>query len=148
AWQGRTRLALLLVMAQAGLVLCALGAGGTALRGMALLHLLLLGLSTAAAALASPAGLDRAAALAALIGVPPLGVFPTLAVLLGALAGTAPWLLLPFGLGFAVLVMVTLRTAPHPARWPAGSLAWVPLVLAAVVGYLLPIQVLSWLPPP
>ncbi|MBN8872373.1 MAG: hypothetical protein J0H67_06030 [Rhodospirillales bacterium] len=148
AWESHLRLTLLLVAGQAGLILCAFGLGGAALREAALLHLLLLGLSTAAAALASPAGLDRAAALAALIGVPPLGVFPTLAVLLGALAGTAPWLLLPFGLGFAVLVMVTLRTAPHPARWPAGSLAWVPLVLAAVIGFALPAPALSWLQVP
>lgn len=148
AWQGRARLTLLLVAAQAGLVICALGAGGAGLRGMALLHLLLLGLSAVAAALASPAALDRAAALAALFGVPPFGVFPTLAMLLAGLAAVAPWLLLPFAIGFGALGAVALRSLPDTPRWPAGSLAWVPLLIAAVVGYLMPMQLLSWLPAP
>jgi hypothetical protein len=131
-------------LAQGGVAVFAHGLGTAAGDLAALLQLGFLGLSQSALALATPAGLDRLAALAGIAGAPPFGVFPSLALVLLATAGGSPWLLLPLGLGLAAAAWSVLSQLPAGRR-ASWSLAWLPLALLLIGGFAMPHPLLAWL---
>jgi hypothetical protein len=86
-------------------------------------------------------------ARAGLAGLPPLGVFPGLMLVVLAFSSHAPWLLLPLG-----VAVIPILLAGLPARLPAVSLrtamlsaGWLPLVLAALFGFFTPTELVLWL---
>lgn len=147
-WMGmpRSRLALMRLI-QTALIALVLGLQ-TPQAALAAAVLLILFLLTDAAVLIARADGDRralCAATAGLAGIPPLGLFPGLALAAARLAAGAPWLLLPAGVGLAAAISAAL-----PPRWPAArqgtpSLAWLPLLLALAFGYAAPDELVSWL---
>lgn len=144
------RLPELLTLAQGGLALCAFGLGGPDLRFAGLVHLALLVLSRAAAMLSNAAGLDRLAAIVGLAGLPPLGMFPSLALILAGMAVQAPLLLMPVGAGLLVLAWAALIRVPGVGPRPAGRIAvglspaWVPFAACVALGLAMPAPVADW----
>jgi hypothetical protein len=92
---------------------------------------------------------DRGAAplaIAGLAGIPPLGVFPGLVLVVLTISAHEPWLLLGVG---AALVPIALAGMPRrfpdlPARPMMPSIAWLPLLLAVLVGYFAPDGLVYW----
>ena len=125
----------------AGLSICVDQAEG---RFAALVMLILLILSRSAARFN-----DRAAAplaVAGLGGIPPLGMFPGLVLVVLTISAHDPWLLLVVG---AALVPIFLASMPRrfpalPARPTMPSIAWLPLLLAVLVGYFAPEGLVHW----
>ena len=74
-------------------------------------------------------------AIACLGGVPPLGVFPALVLVILAISGHNAWLLLPLGAAYIPILLASL-----PRRLPAlvPSLGWLPLALALLTDYFAP----------
>lgn len=106
-----------LQLAQVSVAAVALGLDSPQARFAALVLLVLLILTRSAERLSS---VDRgggvaSAALAGLGGLPPFGVFPGLVLVLLAIGGDAPWLLLPVGAGLAVTAAAILPSV-HPER--------------------------------
>ncbi|HEX2943896.1 MAG TPA: hypothetical protein VHO91_22760 [Rhodopila sp.] len=143
----------MLHLAQVSIALLAIGLDRPDGRYAAMVLLILLTLTRAA----SRAGHSLAAALATagLGGVPPLGVFPALCLVMLAVGGQAPWLLLPLGAALVLIVPASL-----PARLPVQDLiplfapgrraallsaAWLPLALAAMIGFMTPDSLARWL---
>jgi hypothetical protein len=107
----------------------------------------LLALSQASRALATGQGVTTLLAAAGLAGLPPLGVFPGLAMVAAAVARQSPWLLAAFLPGVALSGWAAIRRLPPPRpsagdRWSA---AWIPLAAALLIGWLLPDPVAAWL---
>jgi hypothetical protein len=141
----RSHRASLLFLGQASIALLAICIGQADGRFGALILLILLILSRAAARIAE--GPVAALAMAGLGGVPPVGVFPGLALVVLALSAHYPWLLLPLG---AALVPMMLASVPRRLpdllfRLEIPSIAWLPLALAILVGYFTPDTVVHWL---
>jgi hypothetical protein len=85
-------------------------------------------------------------AMGGLGGIPPIGLFPGLILVLLAIAANEPWLLLPIG----TALLVTMRTGlpespPLVSGYAHPSTAWLPLGLALIVGYAAPAGLLNWL---
>jgi hypothetical protein len=85
-------------------------------------------------------------AIAGLGGVPPLGVFPGLVLVVLALANHDAWLLLPVG---AALIPILLSSLPRsvPSFAPRAALlsvGWLPLALALLAGYFAPDGLVRW----
>ena len=133
-----------LTLAQGGIALCAFGIGGPELRFAGLLHITLLVLTRSALLLSSQSGFDRLASVAGMSGLPPLGVFPSLALILLGTAIRAPWLLLPLAIGLVIIGWRCVRWLPQELDRPRASLAWIPLALALIVGLALPAPVAEW----
>ena len=137
----RTALLVLGQVSIAGLAVCTGQAEG---RFAALVLLILLVLCQTAAKLTpAPAG---PLATAGLAGVPPLGVFPGLVLVVLTLSAHDPWLLLPLGAGLIPIIQAGLPRR-FPDRFPAmrlASLAWLPLLLAAAAGYFAPTGLVHW----
>jgi hypothetical protein len=130
-------------LAQGGVAVFAFGldtAGGD-LAG--LLQLSFLAMTECALLLAPRDGLDRLAALAGLAGLPPFGLFPSLALILVATVARLPWLLLPLGAGLAAVAWAVLLHLPAERRL-LPSPAWVPLVLILIAGFAMPDPLLAW----
>jgi hypothetical protein len=116
-------------------------------RFAAVVLLVLLSLTrTASQAAGGPAGM---LAIAGLAGLPPLGVFPGLVLVVLAVCGRSPWLLVGVG---AALMPVLLAGLPAPGRrWMASgpaallSVGWLPLSLAALFGFFAPTELVRWL---
>ena len=86
-------------------------------------------------------------ALAGLAGLPPVGVFPGLVLVVLTIGGHAPWLLLPLA-----LALIPVLLAGLPRRLPAVSLreallsaGWLPLAFAALFGLFAPLDLVRWL---
>lgn len=132
------RLPVLATLGQAGVAVFALGLDVPQARFVAVLHLVLLVLTRLALDLAPEGGLPSTAALAGLAGLPPFGLFPSLALLLVATTAQAPLLLVPLVAGLAALGWPVLRAMP-PGRWRlTPSPAWLPLAAALLIGLILP----------
>ena len=143
AGSGQVMTAALVGLAQGGVAVFAFGLGtpGGAFAG--LLQLTLLVLTQCALLLSRPEGLDRLAALAGLGGIPPFGLFASLALVVAATAAADPFLLLPLGVGLAAVAWVMLRQLP--AGWRlCASPAWLPLALLLLCGFAMPAPWLAW----
>ena len=140
----RPRRVTVLVLSQASIATLAICLGQPEGRFAALVLLILLILSRPAARIRD----DPAAtlAIASLGGVPPLGVFPGLVLVVLAISGHEPWLLLPLG---AALIPIVLAGIPKhlpdfSPRKAIPSIAWLPLVLAVLAGYFAPEGLVHW----
>lgn len=142
--EGRGRRLLPLVgLAQGGAAVFAFGLGSTSGAFAGLLQLTFLALTQCALLLARPDGLDRLVALAGLAGVPPFGLFSSLALLLAATAASAPLLLLPLGVGLAAVAWAVLAQLPAERRF-CVSPAWLPLALLLLCGFAMPAPWVDW----
>ncbi len=152
---GQRRTLALVGLAQGGAAVFAFGLGTEAGNLAGLLQLSLLTLTQCALLLARQGGLDRLAAYAGLAGLPPFGLFPSLALILLATTARLPWLLLPLGAGLAAVAWSVLLRLPAAQRPPAGkspagmspawaSPAWLPLALLLIAGFALPDSLLAW----
>ena len=130
-------------LAQAGAAAFAFGLGTDAGSLAGLLQLSFLALTQCAVLLAREDGVDRLAALAGLAGVPPFGLFPSLALILAATASRLPWLLLPLGTGLAAIAWTVLLRLPTERRL-LPSPAWIPLALLLLAGFAMPDPLLAW----
>ena len=133
---------------QSGVAVFAFGLGTTEASLAGLLHLTLLALTLSAVMLSRQGGLDRVASLAGLAGLPPFGLFPSLALILAATAVCSSWLLLPLVAGLALLGWPVLASLPPlrpaPGHWQR-RLAWIPLLLLLVAGFAMPGPVNAWM---
>ncbi len=144
AAHGPQRRTLTLVgLAQGGTAVFAFGLGTEGGNLAGLLQLSFLALTQCALLLAHDDGLDRLAALAGLAGVPPFGLFPSLALILAATAASLPWLLLPLGAGLAAIAWAVLLRLPAE-RHLLPSPAWLPLALLLIAGFAMPDPLLAW----
>jgi hypothetical protein len=152
--QTRQRHLTLLSLAQTSITAVALGLDLPDARFAAVVLLILLILTRTAARIAH--GPVAAAAAAGLGGIPPLGVFPGLVLVVLALSSHAPWLLLPVGLGLTGVVATSLgqpgwwrdAAVPSPRTWTSNALrsaGLVPLVLAFLFGFFAPDGMVDWL---
>jgi hypothetical protein len=143
----RSRLALL-ELGQASIALLAMCLGQEDGRFAGLVLLVLLILTRAAARMTD--GMVAGVATACLGGVPPLGVFPGLVLVVLVLSTHNPWLLLPLALGFTPLLVASLpRHFPGraPDLWPRiaiPSIGWLPLAFALFIGYCAPDSLVRW----
>jgi hypothetical protein len=143
-WAAVHRLALL-HLAQAAIALLAIGLNNADGRYAAMTLLVLLTLTRAA----SRFGSDPAAIVAriGLSGLSPIGVFPALVLVVLAVSGQGPWLLVPLGIGLSLITPAALP-ARLPAFRPADQLlsaAWLPLALALMFGFFAPDPFAHWL---
>lgn len=101
-------------------------------------------------------GLTLAAAIVAVSGLPPFGLFSSEFLIVAATIRTVPWLAIPLGVGLVVgfwalmrrLITLCLGT-PSPNRGPAPALidllpAWLHLALVLILGLAMPGFVLAW----
>ena len=140
---GGRRLLPLVGLAQGGVAVFAFGLGSRSGAFAGLLQLTFLALTQCALLLARPDGLDRLVALAGLAGVPPFGLFSSLALLLAATAAGAPLLLLPLGVGLAAVASAVLAHLPAERRF-CVSPAWLPLALLLLCGFAMPAPWVDW----
>jgi hypothetical protein len=137
----------LLRLGQGGVAVAAFGLGGTEAVFAGLVQVALLALAGAAADMGGRTGPERVAIAAGLGGLPPLGVFPGLALIAAAVAHQSAWLLLPLGVAVAMMGWATIVRLPSP-RWNEPIVAtpvWVPLGLILLIGWLLPAGAADWL---
>jgi hypothetical protein len=120
----------------AALSIC-LGHADGRFAALVLLVLLILCRSAARVTEARIAGI----AIAGLGGLPPLGVFPALVLVVLAVSSHGPWLLLPLGVALIPMLLASL-----PRRLPdlSPSLGWLPLALALLTGYFAPEGLVRW----
>ncbi|HVZ07356.1 hypothetical protein [Rhodopila sp.] len=122
-------------------------------QGAAWVLILLLIVTEAAMALVrydDPAAAGKLAATAALAGVPPLGLFPGLILLIAGLAPVEPWLLAPVGVASAGAMWAGLpRTPLRPSRLAMPSITWLPIAAPIAACLALsavdPVSMLHWL---
>jgi len=164
---------------QTGVCAFALGLGGAGATFAALLHLTLHTLAKAAVfqcvgraaqlkggqhftdirgliAASAPLGLTLAAAIVAIAGIPPFGLFTSEFLVMAETLRLQPWLAAPLGLGLVVggwaLIarLITLcagapTASPGPAiRWSDMIPAWLHLGLVAALGLAMPAAVTAW----
>jgi hypothetical protein len=137
----RTTLLLLSHASIAALAICIGQAEG---RFAALVLLILLVLSRSAVRVTGgPAG---AVALAGLGGIPPLGVFPGLVLVVLTMSAFDPWLLIPLGVALVPIVLASVPGHLPGFSWrPAvPSAAWLPLLLAVMAGSFAPDGLVHW----
>jgi hypothetical protein len=133
-----------LVLGQCSIAVLALCLGEADGRFAALVLLILLVLTRCAARMTG--GFASTLAMAGLGGLPPVGVFPGLVLVVMAICGYAPWLLLP--LGVALIPMFLAGLPRHPIVFPLKatipSVAWLPLAVAVLIGYCAPEGLVHW----
>ncbi len=134
----------LLQLAQASIAALSISIGHAEGRFAALVLLVLLILSRSATRFNGRPAVSLA--IAGLGGIPPLGVFPGLVLVVLTISAQDPWLLLGVG---AALVPIVLASTPRP--WPElsprpmlPSLVWLPLLLAVFAGYFAPDGLVHW----
>ena len=132
------RLPAFAMLGQTGVAVFALGVDTPEATFAAVLQVTLLALTRLALELAPAAGLPRMAALAGLAGLPPFGLFPSLALLLAATASGSPGLLLPLTAGLAALAWLVLRQLPAGPYRVRPELAWLPLAALLLFGFAMP----------
>ena len=138
---GRDRLLPGAIVAFVGAAVFGFGLGGAAGTAAGLLELTL---GCLALATAEAGGLVGTAGLAALVGVPPLGLFASAYGLFGsALARSLP-LAVAFGvLDLVLLTMALRRLVPQPGK--VSPIGWVSLVLTLGAGWALTPGAVAWL---
>ena len=134
----------LLQLAQASIAALSISIGQAEGRFAALVLLVLLILSRSATRFNGRP--DVSLAIAGLGGIPPLGVFPGLVLVVLTISAQDPWLLLGVG---AALVPIVLASTPRPRpelspRPISPSTVWLPLLLAVVAGYFAPDGLVHW----
>ena len=94
----------------------------------------------------SGTGSVNVVAIAALGGVPPVGVFPGLVLIVGAMAAWNDWLLLPLAAAMLPFLLASVPRRLAPLTLGAGNQAvfWLPLALGLLVGYLQPAGLAQW----
>ena len=134
----------LLQLGQASIAVLAICVGQAEGRFAALVLLVLLILCRAAARVTL--GPVAVAAVAGMGGISPVGVFPGLVLVVLAITGRVPWLLVPLG-----VALVPIALASMPPRLPAlttrlsiPSIGWLPLLLAVLAGYCAPAGLVHW----
>jgi hypothetical protein len=134
----------LLLLSQASIAALTICIGQAEGRFAALVLLVLLIPSRSAARFTH--GPAATLALAGLGGIPPLGVFPGLVLVVLAMSAHDPWLLLPLGAALIPIVGASMpRHLPtFPARPAIPSIAWLPLLLAVLAGYFAPDGLVQW----
>jgi hydrogenase-4 component F len=135
-------------LGQAGVALFAFGLGIPAANVAALVNLVLLSLTQSGLLLAGEGTLAQLVATAGLAGVPPFGIFPSLALVIAATAAHLPWMLLPFAAALALLgwsILTRLPASPAERSLSRTPYAWAPLLLAMLVGFAMPQPVFAWL---
>jgi hypothetical protein len=140
--RGRANILLLAQASIAGLAIATAQPDG---RFAACVLLILLSLTrTASRAPGEPAALLSVAALA---GLPPIGMFPGLVLVLLAVSSHSPWLLLPLGPALVPILLAGLpRRLPAVSLRPALlSIGWLPLALGALFGLFAPMALVRWL---
>lgn len=137
----RTTLLILSYASIAALTICIGQAEG---RFAALVLLILLILSSAAARVTI--GPVATFAVAGLAGIPPLGMFPGLVLAVLTISAFAPWLLLPIGIALVPIVWAGIPLHRPSFIWSlrCPSVAWLPLLLALAAGYLAPNGLVNW----
>jgi hypothetical protein len=140
----RSRRTTLLLLSQASIAALAICIGQAEGRFAALVLLVLLILSRSAARFTS--GPAATLAIAGLGGIPPLGVFPGLVLVILTMSAHNPWFLLPVG---AALIPMARASVPRhlpdfSPRAAIPSIAWLPLVLAILAGYFAPEGLVQW----
>jgi hypothetical protein len=140
----RSRRVSLLLLAQASIAALTICSGTADGRFAALVLLILLVLTRAAARITD--GFAASLALAGLAGVPPLGVFPGLILVVLAWSANDPWILLPLGVALIPIVLAGRpRQLPDFAlRLAIPSIGWLPLLLATLAGYAAPDSLVHW----
>ncbi len=133
-----TRLPMLATLGQAGVAVFAFGLHTPEASFAAVLQLVLLVLTRLALELSASDGLPRVVALAGLAGLPPFGLFPSLALLLAATTARATWLMPPLLVGLAALGWLVLRGVPAGPYRLRPTIAWLPLVAVLVLGLMMP----------
>jgi hypothetical protein len=142
---GRPHRAVLLQLGQASLVALAIATMQPEGRYAAAILLILLILTRAACRAGNgPAGV---LALAGMAGLPPLGVFPGVVLVVLVISSHAPWALLPV---VAALVPMLLAGLPRrlrllPLQPAVLSVGWLPLALALAFGFFAPSDLIRWL---
>jgi hydrogenase-4 component F len=154
--QATGRLLGLSTIAQSGLTVFAFGIGGAAGVFAGLLNMILHTLTKSAAfqalmpggaarggaAAKRVAGSGLGAALFALTGLPPSGLFAGLFLIIGQTVRRDPLLALPLGLGLLLCAVAMVRgIGPARASAPAargGGLVYLHLLLALVIGFAMP----------
>jgi hydrogenase-4 component F len=141
-------------IAQTGVTVFAIGLGSAAavFAGIVLLTLQTL---TRPALLPRGGRLTLLAAVAAMAGLPPFGIFAGWFLVLNATAGTKPWLLLPLGAGLVLFAWALV--ARLVALFPSASRAerngekifvlapvWLQLAAGTVLGYAMPASLATW----
>jgi hypothetical protein len=145
AQAGRQHRAVLLQLGQASLVALAIATMQPEGRFAAAILLILLILTRAACRVANgPAGV---LALAGLAGLPPLGVFPGVVLVVLVISSHAPWALLPVVAGLVPMLLAGLPTRLRllPLRPSLLSVGWLPLALALLFGFFAPSDFVRWL---
>jgi hypothetical protein len=142
---GRAHRAVLLQLGQASVAALAIATMQPEGRYAAAVLLILLALTRAACRVANgPAGV---LALAGLAGLPPLGVFPGVVLVVLAVSSHAPWILLPLVAGLVPMLLAGLP--PRLRLWPLRptllSIGWLPLALALLFGFFTPAEFVRWL---
>lgn len=133
-----------LLLSQASIAALAVCTGQADGRFAALVLLILLILTRSAARVMD--GPARTLALAGMGGVPPLGVFPGLVLVVLVVSAHEPWLLLPVGVALIPIVWASIPSdlPKLSPRLAIPSIAWLPLVLATVAGYFAPASLVHW----
>lgn len=141
-WTGHR--ATLLLLSQSSIAALSISIGQADGRFAALVLLVLLILSRSAARIST--GSVAVLAMAGLGGIPPLGVFPGLVLVVLAMINEHAWLLIPLG---AAAIPIVLTSLPH--RVPEFSfrsvipcIGWLPLLLAFLVGFFAPNGLVQW----
>jgi hypothetical protein len=137
----------LLRLGQGSAALVVFGLGGSEAVFAGLVQVVLLALTSAAAEVGGRTGPERIAVAAGLGGLPPLGVFPGLALIAIVIAHRAAWLLLPLGAGLLMMGWATVIRLSQ-ARWIGPvrfAPVWVPLGLVLLIGWFLPQPAADWL---
>ncbi|MBV9247989.1 MAG: hypothetical protein JO227_01915 [Acetobacteraceae bacterium] len=137
------RTAALVAAGQVGVGICALGAGASA---TAAIHFVLLLLTWSVVRLGGANGGISTQGFTGLAGIPPFGMFPSLAAILAHVASEAAWpLLLLLLLGVLAMGWGVLRC--HYPRQPEGRsawIAWIPMLALLVLGYAMPAPIYAW----
>ena len=142
---GRQHRAVLLQLGQASLVALAIATMQPEGRFAAAILLILLILTRAACrAVNGPAGM---VALAGLAGLPPLGVFPGVLLVVLVISSHASWALLPVVASLVPMLLAGLPTRLRllPLRPALLSVGWLPLALALLFGFFAPSDLVRWL---
>jgi hypothetical protein len=134
----------LLQQSQASIAALALCLGQADGRFAALVVLILLILTRAAARITD--GIASTLAIAGLGGVPPLGVFPGVVLVVLAVIDRNVWLLLPVGVAYAPILVASsprsLRAFSPRAAIPSAG--WLPLAISLLAGYCAPDGLVRW----
>lgn len=142
---GRPHRAVPLQLGQASLVALAIATMQPEGRFAAIVLLILLILTRAACRTGNgPAGV---LALAGLAGLPPLGVFPGVVLVVLVISSHAPWALLPVVAAQVPMLLAGLprRLRLLPLQPAVLSVGWLPLALALAFGFFAPSDLIRWL---